>query len=98
MVGRLPWEQEIAGSNPAAVTNAPIAQSAERTAYTRHELRTGARLEVRILLGVPNFSEGGAWWHATGLENRADLMGRGFDSFTFRQFDAGKGTGRPAVS
>src|SRR6266545_3760517 len=32
---------------------APIAQLAERTAYTRRELRTGARLEVRLLLGVP---------------------------------------------
>ena len=32
---------------------APIAQLAERTAYTRRELRTGARLEVRVLLGVP---------------------------------------------
>jgi hypothetical protein len=32
---------------------APIAQLVERTAYTRRELRTGARLEVRILLGVP---------------------------------------------
>jgi hypothetical protein len=29
--------------------------------------------------------EGGARRRATGLENRADLTGRGFDSFTFRQ-------------
>src|SRR5262249_35198609 len=36
--------------------SAPIAQLAERTAYTRRELRTGARLEVRALLGVPAFA------------------------------------------
>jgi hypothetical protein len=35
-----------------AIALAPIAQLAERTAYTRRELRTGARLEVRVLLGV----------------------------------------------
>jgi hypothetical protein len=35
-------------------TRAPLAQLAERSAYTRRELRTGARLEVRILQGVPN--------------------------------------------
>jgi hypothetical protein len=33
---------------------APLAQLAERSAYTRRELRTGARLEVRILQGVPS--------------------------------------------
>jgi hypothetical protein len=32
---------------------APLAQLVERSAYTRRELRTGARLEVRILQGVP---------------------------------------------
>ena len=49
--------QEAVGSNPTTLTIsaiAPIAQLAERTAYTRRELRTGARLEVRLLLGVPN--------------------------------------------
>ena len=35
-----------------AASIAPIAQLAERTAYTRRELRTGARLEVRLLLGA----------------------------------------------
>ena len=50
----LPRMQEAVGSNPTTLTNfAPIAQLAERTAYTRRELRTGARLEVRLLLGVP---------------------------------------------
>ena len=40
--------QEAVGSNPTTLTNfAPVAQLAERTAYT------GARLEVRLLLGVP---------------------------------------------
>jgi hypothetical protein len=34
--------------------------------------------------GLSNM-EGGARWRATGFENRADLKGRGFDSFTFRQ-------------
>src|SRR3954470_19863433 len=60
----LPWKQEAVGSNPTALTIsrllclstntvlAPIAQLAERTAYTRRELQTGARLEVRVLLGV----------------------------------------------
>jgi hypothetical protein len=58
----LPWKQEAVGSNPTTLTIsrmlrssvalAPIAQLAERTAYTRRELRTGARLEVRVLLGV----------------------------------------------
>lgn len=28
--------------------------------------------------------EGSAGWSATGLENRAELITRGFDSFTFR--------------
>src|SRR5262245_37627188 len=54
--------QESFGSNPTTLTIsrvfrtsvalAPIAQLVERTAYTRRELRTGARLEVRVLLGV----------------------------------------------
>ena len=38
---------------PAQFVVAPLAQLAERSAYTRRELRTGARLEVRILQGVP---------------------------------------------
>ena len=41
-----PWRRRAAP--------APLAQLAERSAYTRRELRTGARLEVRILQGVPS--------------------------------------------
>src|SRR5215470_5356185 len=37
---------------PSSIT--PLAQLVERSAYTRRELRTGARLEVRILQGVPS--------------------------------------------
>ena len=58
----LPWKQEAVGSNPTTLTIsrmlrtivalAPIAQLVERTAYTRRELQIGARLEVRVLLGV----------------------------------------------
>jgi hypothetical protein len=40
--------------HPVHFRLAPLAQLAERSAYTRRELRTGARLEVRILQGVPN--------------------------------------------
>jgi hypothetical protein len=150
--------QEAVGSNPTTLTNfAPIAQLAERTAYTRRELRTGARLEVRLLLGVPpaftregglRRSRGfgrqgrrGAGARRSGARKRADVAdaidlcpvaqwsraplsegggrafesrrdshlgrwcvvarnrsrkpgrpyGRGFDSFTFRQFLAGFG-------
>jgi hypothetical protein len=36
----------------SSVALAPIAQLVERTAYTRRELQIGARLEVRVLLGV----------------------------------------------
>ena len=49
-------EREDAGAKPAAQSRflvAPLAQLVERSAYTRRELRTGARLEVRILQGVP---------------------------------------------
>jgi hypothetical protein len=48
-------EREDAGAKPAAQSRflvAPLAQLVERSAYTRRELRTGARLEVRILQGV----------------------------------------------
>jgi hypothetical protein len=49
-------EREAAGARPATQSNsrAPLAQLAERSAYTRRELRTGARMEVRILQGVPS--------------------------------------------
>ena len=40
--------------HPVQFAVTPLAQLAERSAYTRRELRTGARLEVRILQGVPN--------------------------------------------
>src|SRR5262249_593877 len=40
--------------HPVQFAITPLAQLAERSAYTRRELRTGARLEVRILQGVPN--------------------------------------------
>jgi hypothetical protein len=43
----------VANATTLAISHAPIAQLVERTAYTRRELRTGARLEVRVLLGVP---------------------------------------------
>jgi hypothetical protein len=40
--------------HPVQCAVAPLAQLEERSAYTRRELRTGARLEVRILQGVPD--------------------------------------------
>ena len=52
---------------------APLAQLVERSAYTRRELRTGARLEVRILQGVPTStsrSSGEKERHAPNVEAR----------------------------
>jgi hypothetical protein len=104
------WFESNHPDQCAHLALAPIAQLVERTAYTRRELRIGARLEVRVLLGVLSRSSveerrsskagvarsnragttndiNGRWCAAVRNRSRKPgrPLGRGFDSFTFRQ-------------
>ena len=75
----VPRKDGTVGSNPTTLTNFLSRSSVDQSTAFRPR-----RPRVQIAPGHPN-TEGGARWRATGFENRADLLGRGFDSFTFRQ-------------